>query len=100
MVVGDSLTAAGQEHAFAYDLSTSTMRDLGTLGGPSSMAVAVDGNIVAGSALTSDLKWHAFAYDLTTSTMRDLGALSNGYSFAYGRGRDRRRRTVGQRLLR
>ena len=82
IVVGNSLTTAGPEHAFAYDLSTSTMRDLGTLGGPSSTAVAVDGNIVAGSALTSGLKWHAFAYDLTTSTMRDLGALSDGFSFA------------------
>ena len=27
--------AAGQRHAFAYDLTTAALRDLGTLGGPS-----------------------------------------------------------------
>ena len=35
-VVGTGHTAAEQEHAFAYDVATGTIRDLGTLGGADS----------------------------------------------------------------
>lgn len=82
IVVGDSNKNASVVHAFAYDLNTSTMRDLGTLGGTISHAVAVDDDIVVGQALTAGRSQHAFAYDLRTSTMRDLGTLGGSSSTA------------------
>ena len=65
------------EYAFASNLSTLTMTDLGTLPGYStSEATAVSGNIVVGDAGDPTGNGvEAFAYDLSTSTMTDLGAL-------------------------
>ncbi|HET6874644.1 MAG TPA: fibronectin type III domain-containing protein [Acidimicrobiales bacterium] len=67
--------------AFAYDLSSHarTLRDLGSLGGTQTKALAVSGDIVVG---VSDN--HAFAYDLgaTKPVMRDLGTLGGDHSAA------------------
>ena len=84
LIVGDSQTSSGATHAYAFDLSDSTMRDLGTLGGTYSSATAVDGTVVAGESKTASGATHAFAVDLAdaTPTMRDLGALGGTYSSA------------------
>ena len=54
-----------------------TVHRLGTLGGDSSAAVDVEGQIVVGRADTADGDSHAFAYDLAAAnpTMLDLGTL-------------------------
>ncbi|MFE6847103.1 hypothetical protein [Streptomyces sp. NPDC057686] len=75
-VVGSSLTSGdATEHAFAYDLRTHTMTDLGTLGG-SSRATGVDGDYVVGeSDLSADGPTHGFVYDLRTRRLVDIGTL-------------------------
>lgn len=79
VVVGWLRTAAGDFHAFAYDLAAEdpVMRDLGTLGGSDSEALAVDGTVVVGWSETAAGERHAFAYDLAADApvMRDLGTL-------------------------
>jgi probable HAF family extracellular repeat protein len=78
IIVGAASTASGPQHAFAYDLGAASpkMRDLGTLGGHSSIAYAVSGNIIVGTSDTAAGQPHAFAYDLGAASpkMRDLGA--------------------------
>ena len=78
-VVGlSSRYSGGYMHAFAYDLSTSTMTDLGTIpGNQYSEATGISGNIVAGysGVYGSTPQADAFAYDLTTHAMTDLGNL-------------------------
>src|SRR5689334_18136613 len=51
------------------------IRDLGTLGGTYSEAVAISGNIVVGNASLPNGYLHAFAYDLSAARphMIDLG---------------------------
>ena len=50
-IVGSADTAGGEEHAFSYDLATSTMTDLGTLGGTSpQQRIADDGSMVGYAA--------------------------------------------------
>ena len=58
-----------------------TVKDLGTLGGPSSQANAINnlGSIVGTSSLSSGVV-HAFIY--RAGVMRDLGALAGGWSQA------------------
>ena len=88
VVVGTAgSSASGDEHAFAYDLSTSRMRDLGTLGFDFSQGLDVDGHLVVGNSFTSryrhgDVGKHAFAYDLTAGRMWDLGDLGYDWSRA------------------
>lgn len=78
-VVGVGSTRAGPSaplefHAFVWDYQTRRIRDLGTLGGTTSQALAVNRRgEVAGYAYTSDQKRHAFFWD--GWTMRDLGTL-------------------------
>ena len=81
-VVGTGHTASEQEHAFAYDVAAGTIRDLGTLGGATSSAVAVSDGVVVGTSLTAAGFEHAFAYDLAAGTMRDLGTLGGTRSYA------------------
>ena len=76
-----------EAHAFAYDLSAAApaMTDLGTLGGSTSIASDVDGDLVVGSSNTTANPPHAFAYDLGAAepVMQDLGTLDgNSYSQA------------------
>lgn len=75
-VVGDSETADGDTHAFAYDRASGRLTDLGTLGGTSSTAVAVDGRRAVGDAATTgDAATHGFVYDLRRHTRTDIGTL-------------------------
>jgi probable HAF family extracellular repeat protein len=76
IVIGDAVTSGAQSNyeAFAYDLNTHTMTDLGTLGSIGSIALHVSGSTVVGHSGTASGKIHAFAYDLSTSgPMTDLG---------------------------
>jgi probable HAF family extracellular repeat protein len=61
-------------HAVLFDVSSSTVRDLGTLGGRSSEArdINIEGHIT-GSASTAARETHAFVHDGTA--MADLGTL-------------------------
>lgn len=63
-----------------------TAVDLGTLGGATSVPVAMSGPVVVGSARTADGYSHAFAYDARTGAMTDLGSLAGpaGTSSAQG----------------
>lgn len=72
-------------HAASYDLNSGTMTDLGTLGGATSHANAVnDDGLVVGQSQTAGNQFHAFAYDPDTGVMSDLGTLGTTYSEAYG----------------
>src|SRR5262249_49181139 len=82
IVVGNAGIAGGGQHAFAYDLATSTMRDLGTLGGSVSYAADISGSTVVGGSTTAvGAAVRSFTYDLTTSTMRDIGTLGGTQAF-------------------
>jgi probable HAF family extracellular repeat protein len=74
-VTGRASTAdptAGEFHAFLWD--GTTLRDLGTLGGESSLGLAINAaGQVTGQANTAEGAFHAFLWDGTT--MLDLGTL-------------------------
>jgi probable HAF family extracellular repeat protein len=79
--VGVAEDAAGEEHAFAYQLGE--MRDLGTLGGTRSEARASEGGFAAGRAQLPDGRYHAFVTDFYRSTtIQDLGTLGGRESYA------------------
>ncbi|WP_126688298.1 hypothetical protein [Nocardioides ferulae] len=61
-------------HAFAYDLDSGEMVDLGTLpGGTTAQAEGVSGSRVVGTSSTDgDKVPHAFVYELDTGVMTDL----------------------------
>ena len=87
VVVGWLRTAAGDFHAFAYNLAAAepVMQDLGTLGeDANSEAVAVDGTIIVGETYGASVGRRAFAYDLAAAepVMVDLGTLGGPYSRA------------------
>ena len=90
-MVGTSLTTAGFDHAFAYDLATGVMRDLGDLGGTSSYATDVDAGVVVGRSFTADPTSgnHTFVVDLHSAVpvMRDLGPRLPRRGAPGGRGR-------------
>ncbi len=73
-IVGTSLTAAGEAHAFLWEVGQ-TMRDLGGLGGSWSHAWGINGHgdVVGESALPGDLEWHAVVW--VNGKLSDLGAL-------------------------
>jgi probable HAF family extracellular repeat protein len=84
-VLGSTLAprSAGAGDAGRSNL-TATSHDLGTLGGRSSEATAVDGTVVVGQSRTASHGLHAFAYDLAAEepAMIDLGSLAGGSSGA------------------
>src|SRR5687767_6803742 len=82
-VVGVSMTAAGQYHAFSWTVAGG-MLDLGTFGGSSSWATAVNSSgVVVGTASTAaDTAYHAFVWTPSRGKV-DLGTLGGTNSHAY-----------------
>jgi len=83
-IAGRAQTASGATHATV--VRDGKLRDLGTLGGPSSIAYGVSGGTVVGQAQTAALETHAFSADVWgpgTGTMTDLGTLGGTWSAAY-----------------
>ena len=80
IVVGESQTASGDSHAFRWTPSGG-MQDIGTLGGPTSKANAVnrDGSVVVGVSAVGGQS-RAFRWTQATG-MQDLGMLPNGSDF-------------------
>ena len=70
------------EHA--YVLINGVMHDLGTLGGHTSFAYAINDSqtVVGGSYIRGDKEVHAFVWTPATG-MKDLGTLGGGFSLAY-----------------
>ena len=78
-VVGVSVEASGEAHAFLYD---GTLHGLGSLGGTWSVGYGInDAGQVVGVAATTDGNGRAFLYD---GTMHDLGTLGGTSSEAHG----------------
>ena len=89
IVVGSARTPGNQStHAFAYDVRTQVMTDLGTPAGPagvSSPAGISQGRYVAGTWNVPGAQFEGgqpFVYDLRTGTMTDLGANGGVYTRA------------------
>jgi probable HAF family extracellular repeat protein len=87
-VVGESQNSNGDYHAF-YDASVdgSGITDIGTLGGYSSTAKAINANsslVVGESLLSNYTDTHAFAFDLNYNVLSDLGTLGGPNSSASG----------------
>jgi probable HAF family extracellular repeat protein len=83
-IAGQVLTASGATHATV--VQDGKLRDLGTLGGPSSIAYGVSGGTVVGQAQTASLETHAFVAGLwggSSGAMVDLGTLGGTWSAAY-----------------
>ena len=85
-IIGWSHTSDGESHAVLWENGESAPKDLGTLGGSTSYAYAINetGQIVGGSDITGDLLYHAFLWE--NEGMLDLGTLEDveGDSEAFG----------------
>ena len=83
-LVGTADTAAGPEHAFAYNRSTGVALDLGTLGGSTSEALGVNenGDICGTSELPNNTR-HAFLRRADSGIIEDLGTLGGPTSWAF-----------------
>jgi probable HAF family extracellular repeat protein len=82
-VVGDSLTASGQDHCFIWQKGQ--MTDLGTLGGDSCIAFAINnyGQVAGQSMIFNGIDKHAFVWRNGVFT-NDLGTLGGPTSGATG----------------
>jgi probable HAF family extracellular repeat protein len=85
VAVGVLSQQPGAQAQDAIVAPTYTVKDLGTLGGPSSTAYGInDAGQVVGGASTSEGVSHAFLYDRKASPkMQDLGTLGGNYSSAW-----------------
>ena len=85
---GVSDDSSGHSRAFLYNVTTSTLTDLGTLGGPDSVAMAVDASGSAVGNSRVDATDTAFAFQtqpgLPIVPANSLNALGGAYSFAFG----------------
>lgn len=80
VVVGSSDVAGGGKRAFSYDRTSTTLRDLGVLGGTGgseAYGISADAGTIVGSSSTSDNVNHAFRYVVAANTMHDLGTLGS-----------------------
>jgi probable HAF family extracellular repeat protein len=95
-VSGDGSTVFGRIYfpgvsaykAFAYDVATGQLRNLGALGGNNarsfSWASSYDGSVIVGQSALADItKFHAFRYTKAEG-MVDLGTFGGPNSSAYG----------------
>jgi len=82
-VVGLSITNTSQIHAFLWT-NIGGMQDLGTLGGQTSIARAINDSaqVVGSSTLSDNVTTHAFLWT-ATGGMQDLGTLGGTDSDAY-----------------
>ncbi len=82
MVVGESGTVSGLKHAFSWSVSGG-MRDLGTLGGNTSVASAISINgYICGWSSNSNFDTHAvFFQSFPTTQVVDCGTLGGKISF-------------------
>lgn len=82
LIAGRSQVAGGGDHAFID--GHWGRRDLGTLGGATSVAFAAEGSEVVGQAQTAAGEEHAFLVSLAApGAMQDLGTLGGSWSAAY-----------------
>ena len=78
-IAGDSDTASGNFHAVLW--KNGQIQDLGTLGGTTSMAMAVnESGQVVGESTTATGQPHAFLYQ--SGTMQDLGTIGGDFTHA------------------
>jgi probable HAF family extracellular repeat protein len=83
-ITDGSISEGGVAHAFVWDLQTSSMTDLGTLGGAVSSGNSINniGQVAGNSYLNDNSQQHAFIWDPMSGVMSDLGTLgglsSNG----------------------
>jgi len=81
-ITGATQVPFSGSHAFLYDPTVGFWRELGTLGGRSSIGMAINaaGHVVGNADVADGVNHHAFFFDGTT--MIDLGAPDGGSSFA------------------
>ena len=84
-IAGQGLTASGATHATVVG-EEGKLRDLGTLGGASSVAYGTSYGVVVGESQTASGQTHAFTASVwgpSNGTMTDLGTLGGTWSAAY-----------------
>lgn len=88
IVVGESDAPGGARHAFAWNRITGVLQDLGTLGGASSAAYAINGSgVIAGQSQKANGSTVAARWTPNASggySISEMTSLPEPYSTAYG----------------